>query len=88
MGKTRTEYSKKRKFYGNRHVSCKKIRENEEISTTGETTSSTDTANDTTAILPVAPSASARKIGTPEPQRAEITETEAKGFRFIDLGIL
>ena len=46
MGKTRTGYSKKRKFCGNRHVSCKKIRENEQNSATRGTTSSSDTAND------------------------------------------
>ena len=45
MGETRTAYSKERKFCGNRHVSCKKVRENEEMSATRATTSSSDNAN-------------------------------------------
>jgi hypothetical protein len=52
------------------------------------TPSSSDIANDATASPPEGPSASARKICTPEPQRAENAEVEAKGFSSIDLAIL
>ena len=88
MGKTRSGYSRKRKFYGNRHATGQEKRTNLEIPPPCATPSSSDIANDATARPPEGPSASARKIGTPEPQRAVNAEVEVKGFRFIDLAIL
>ena len=49
MDKARTAYSKERKFCGNRHVSCKKVRENEEVSATG------DVGRHLQVILPMMP---------------------------------
>ena len=62
-----------------------RICENEEMSATRGTTSSSDIANDAAVIPPVAPSASARKIEFPVPQRAKNTETEAKDWLYYQL---
>lgn len=88
MPKARSAYVKKRRqFRGNRYITKEEREEN--IQTTSSS-SSDDVQNEIMSEPESSPqpSASARKIKTPEPMNTEGTEGEPTGYRFMDLSIL
>jgi hypothetical protein len=88
MPKARSAYVKKRRqFRGNRYITKEEREEN--IQTTSSSLSD-DVQNEIMSEPESSPqpSASARKIKTPEPMNTEGTEGEPTGYRFMDLSIL
>ena len=90
MSKTRSGYSKKRKFHGNRFTRGENKRSNVDTPSLHDLhdAETTRVVVDEATTFSCEASASARKIGTPEPQKVKQREVEASGFRFVDLAIL
>ena len=90
MSKTRSGYSKKRKFHGNRFTKGENKRANVETPSLHDLldAETTRVVVDEATTFSCETSASARKIGPPEPQKVKQGEVEASGFRFVDLAIL
>ena len=91
MPKARSAYFKKRRFSGNRFTVGLENEENLGNTRGHASTTLSHAVNNNDGSTPETlqkPSASARKIATPEPQNVLGTDGEPSGFRLIDLSIL